>query len=116
MGNTQTFHKARLAVLTLTAWQLLLTAALRALAGGSAAAAWSIGMGGCIGMLAGLYQAIRLLQVDAREPAGIFAGLWISELVKIVLTGALFLVAIRLLEVRMVPTIVALRQPTLFIG
>jgi ATP synthase protein I len=108
MGNTQTFHKARLAVLTLTAWQLLLTAAFAGAVwlGGSAAAALSIGMGGCIGMLAGLYQAIRLLQVDAgAQPQAFLQGLWISELVKIVLTGALFLVAIRLLEARMVPTI-----------
>ena len=73
---------------------------------GFATAAASIGIGGTIGMVAGLYQAIRLLQVDAgSQPQAFMSGLWVSEVVKIVLTGALFLVAIRLLHAEMVPTI-----------
>jgi len=109
MGNAHTFHKARRAVFTLTGWQLLLTVALTGVTAlmGSAAAAMSVGIGGAIGMVAGLYQAIRLLQVDAgAQPEAFMQSLWVSEIVKIVLTGALFLVAIRLLQVQMVPTIV----------
>lgn len=58
-------------------------------------------------MIAGLYQAMRLLQVNAAEqPDALMRGMWISEAVKIVLTVALFVLAIRLLKVEMVPTLV----------
>jgi len=108
MGNTQTFQKARHAVLRLSAWQLGLTLTLSALAMLlSRMAAVSVLTGGLIGMLAGLYQAQRMLRIDASmHPESYMQGLWISEAVKIVLTVALFIVAIRLLQVQMVPTIV----------
>lgn len=108
MGNTRTFQKARRAALVLTGWQLGLTTALAVAVGfaGSPRAALSVCAGGAIGMLAGLYQALRLLQVNAgEEPAAFLRGLWVSEAVKIVLTAALFIAAIRLLAVTMVPTI-----------
>ena len=74
---------------------------------GSQAAAVSVATGGFIGLVAGLYQALRLLQVDAgQSPAAFMQGLWVSEAVKIVVTAALFLIAIQLLAVQMVPTIV----------
>ena len=109
MGNTQTFQKARLAVIRLSVWQLSLTIALVL-----AASLWfdgkfvtSVLAGGVIGMLAGFYQAQRMLQVDAAEhPEAFMQGLWISEAIKIVLTVALFIVAIRLFRVQMVPTII----------
>ena len=42
-------------------------------------------------MIAGLYQAMRLLQVNAAEqPDALMRGMWVSEAVKIVLTVALF--------------------------
>jgi ATP synthase protein I len=106
MGNTQAFHKARLAVVRLTGWQLGVTMALTAAALlVSRAAAASVFTGGAIGMLAGVYQSQRLLRVDASlQPASFMRGLWISEAVKIVLTVAMFIVAIRLLKVQMVPT------------
>jgi ATP synthase protein I len=109
MGNTQTFQKARLAVIRLFGWQLLLTLVLAVIAmllvdGGFAL---SVFAGGAIGMIAGFYQAQRMLRVDAgAQPEAFMRGLWISELVKIVLTVALFVVAIRLLQVQMVPTII----------
>lgn len=109
MGNTSNFHKARLAVFRLTGWQLLLTAALACAAwlAGYDGAAMSVCVGGGIGMLAGLYQALRLLQVNAaEEPEALMRALWLSEAVKIVLTVAMFILAIRLLAVEMVPTIV----------
>lgn len=109
MGNAQTFQKARLAVIRLSVWQLSLTVALVL-----AASLWfdgnfatSVLAGGVIGMLAGFYQAQRMLQVDAAEHPEVFMqGLWISEAIKIVLTVALFIVAIRLFRVQMVPTII----------
>ena len=109
MGMTQTFQNARLAVIRLSAWQLSLTLAL-ALIGllwfdsGFAA---SVLAGGVIGMLAGFYQAHRMLQVDAgKHPEAFMQSLWISEAVKIALTVALFIFAIRLFRVQMVPTII----------
>ncbi len=109
MGNTQAFQKARIAVLRLTGWQFLLTAllTLAALLAGLGSAALSVFAGGSIGMVAGLYQALRLLQVDAGvQPDALMRGMWVSEAVKIVLTVALFMLAIRLLQVEMVPTLV----------
>jgi ATP synthase protein I len=109
MGNTQTFQKARLAVIRLSAWQLSLTVALVLMAWlwFDAGFATSLLAGGMIGMLAGFYQAQRMLRVDAAEHPEVFMqGLWISEAVKIVLTVALFIVAIRLFRVQMVPTII----------
>jgi ATP synthase protein I len=109
MGNTQTFQKARLAVIRLLVWQLLLTAtaAIIAMFLVNKAFAFSVVVGGAIGMLAGSYQAQRMLRVDAgSHPEAFMQGLWVSEAVKIVLTVALFVVAIRLLKVQMVPTII----------
>jgi ATP synthase protein I len=109
MGNTQTFQKARLAVFRLTVWQLLLTLALAliALLFVDNSFALSVVAGGSIGMLAGFYQAQRMMRVDAGlHPEAFMQGLWVSEVVKMVLTVALFIVAIRLLRVEMVPTIV----------
>jgi ATP synthase protein I len=109
MGNTQTFQKARLAVFRLTVWQLLLTLALAliALLFVDNSFALSVVAGGSIGMLAGFYQAQRMMRVDAGlHPEAFMQGLWVSEVVKMALTVALFIVAIRLLRVEMVPTIV----------
>jgi ATP synthase protein I len=109
MGNTQIFQKARLAVIRLSVWQLSLTVALVLMAWlwFDAGFATSVLAGGVIGMLAGFYQAQRMLQVDAAEHPEVFMqGLWISEAIKIVLTVALFIVAIRLFRVQMVPTII----------
>jgi ATP synthase protein I len=109
MGNTQTLQKARLAVFRLCGMQLMLTVAVTLLAllmfgSSTATSAFS---GGLIGVLAGFYQAQRMLRVDAgSHPEAFMRGLWVSELVKIVLTVAMFIAAIRLLRVQMVPTIV----------
>jgi ATP synthase protein I len=109
MGDTHIFHKAQLAVIRLSAWQFLLTLALALLAVlfVDNDFALSVVSGGFIGMFAGFYQAQRMLRVDAgKHPDAFMRGLWISELVKIALTVALFVVAIRLLRVQMVPTII----------
>ena len=109
MGNTQTFQKARLAVIRLSVWQLSLTVVfvLTALMLFGSSFAMSVLAGGLIGMVAGFYQAQRMLQVDAGEhPEAFMQSLWISEAIKIVLTVAFFIVAIRLFQVQMVPTII----------
>ncbi len=109
MGNSRTFQKARIAVLCLAGGQLLLTLLLTATAWltGYDNAALSVFVGGSIGMIAGLYQALRLLQVDsAGAPEAFLRGLWVSEAVKILLTVAMFVLAIRVSKIEMVPTIV----------
>ena len=109
MGNTQTFQKARQAVFRLCGMQLLLMVALTLIALWffDKPIAMSVFSGGLIGLIAGFYQAQRMLRVDAgTHPEAFMSGLWISELVKIVLTVAMFIAAIRLLQVQMVPTIV----------
>lgn len=108
MGNTQTFRMARLAFYRLAAWQLAATAivvaAASAVSGGNAAI--SAACGGLIGIVAGLYQALRMLRVDASTyPEQFMASVYVGEALKIVLTVALFIAAIRLLGVEMVPTI-----------
>ncbi|MGI9290593.1 MAG: ATP synthase subunit I [Gammaproteobacteria bacterium] len=109
MGNTHKFQKARQAVFRLTVWQLLLTAIVAGIAYlvFGTEFAFSATVGGLIGIVAGSYQAQRMLRVDAgKYPEAFMRGLWTSEVVKIVLTVALFILAIRLLQVQMVPTIV----------
>jgi len=109
MGNTNLFHKARLAVFRLSGIQLAVTVVLSLLALMlfGPLTAGSLFSGGLIGMIAGLYQAQRMLRVDASaHPEAFMRGLWVSEIVKIFLTVALFVVVVRVLRVAMVPTIV----------
>lgn len=109
MGNTNTFQKARLAVIRLSLWQALLTAALALIAAFTVGSAFALSViaGGAIGVLAGSYQAQRMLSIDAASHPGSFMqGLWTSELMKIVITVVMFLVAIRVFKAEMVPTIV----------
>lgn len=108
MGNTQTLQQARRAVIRLAAWQcgLIALAAMIVWWLSDTAAVRSLVTGGGIGVLAGLYQSQRLLRIDAGgHPEQFMRGLWVSEVLKIVLTVALFIAAIRLLQVTMVPTV-----------
>ncbi len=110
MGNEQLFLSLRRAVWRLASWQLLVTlcvAAAAALIGGRL---WFLSAltGGGIGLLAGLYQALRMLSVDASEhPQRYLSSVYVSEALKIVLTVALFIGAIKVLRVELVPVIVA---------
>ena len=109
MGNSQTFQKARHAVFRLSVWQLLLTLAFAGCGGWlvDKSFALSVIAGGGIGMVAGSYQAQRMLRVDAGlHPEAFMRALWTSELIKIVLTVAFFIAAIRVFQVAMVPTII----------
>ncbi len=99
----------QMAAFRLAGWQALLTGFVAAGAywlGGSSAAL-SAATGGSIGIVAGLYQALRMFRVDAgRDPQGFMRGVYIGEAVKIVLTVALMIAAIRVLGVEMLPFMV----------
>jgi ATP synthase protein I len=109
MGNELALRSVRRAAWLLAGWQLLLTllvAALMTLAGGERWF-WSALAGGGIGILAGLYQALRMLRVDASEhPERYMGSVYVSEALKIVLTVALFIAAIKVLKVELVPVMV----------
>jgi ATP synthase protein I len=94
------------AAFRLAGWQALLTGMVAAGAfwfGGSSAALSAL-TGGGIGIVAGLYQALRMFRVDAsRDPEGFMRSVYVGEAVKIVLTVALIIAAIRVLSVEMLP-------------
>ena len=90
----------------LAGWQLALTGLVAAGAGwlGGSASGLAAATGGSIGIVAGLYQALRMFRVDAsKDPAGFMRGVYVGEVVKIILTAALTIAAIRVLNVTMVP-------------
>ena len=90
----------------LAGWQLALTGLVAAGAGwlGGSASGLSAAIGGSIGIVAGLYQALRMFRVDAsKDPAGFMRGVYVGEVVKIILTAALTIAAIKVLNVTMLP-------------
>ena len=94
------------AAFRLAGWQVLLTGIVAAGAFwlGGLSAALSAACGGSIGIVAGLYQALRMFRVDAsKDPEGFMRGVYIGEAVKIALTVALMIAAIRVLGVEMLP-------------
>lgn len=110
MANEQAFRSLRLAAWRLAGWQCVVTLVLTAGAALAGGRGWALSAaaGGGIGTLAGLYQGLRMLRVDASEnPAGFLRGVYVGEVLKIVLTAALFVAAIRLLQVELLPVIAA---------
>ena len=94
------------AAFRLAAWQLVMTGLVTAIASwlGGSEGAVSAAIGGSIGIIAGLYQALRMFRVDAnRDPDGFLRGVYVGEAVKILLTVALMIAAIRVLQVEMLP-------------
>jgi F0F1-type ATP synthase assembly protein I len=94
------------AVFRLAAGQIALTGVVVGGAAwlGDAGDAYSALAGGGIGIVCGLYQAMRMFRVDASaDPEGFLRGVYISEAIKIVLTVALIVVAIRTLNVNFLP-------------
>ena len=85
------------AAFRLASWQALLTGMVAAGAfwfSGSSAALSAL-TGGSIGIVAGLYQALRMFRVNAAlDPEGFMCSIYIGEAVKIVLTVALMIAAI----------------------
>jgi len=106
MDNALAFQGLRRAACRLCAWQFVSTALVAAgvawlIAPG---AAWSAVAGGMIGLLTGLYQALRMFRGDAsRFPERFMKGVYAGEVVKILLTAALFIYAIRVLEAEFLP-------------
>jgi F0F1-type ATP synthase assembly protein I len=97
------------AAFRIAGWQLALTGVVAAGASwlGGPASGLSALTGGSIGILAGTYQALRMFRVDAsRDPAGFMRGVYVGEIVKIFLTVALTIVAIRVLRVEMLPFLI----------
>ena len=94
------------AAFRLAAWQLVITglvAAIASLVGGSDYAVSAL-IGGSIGIVAGLYQALRMFRIDAsKDPDGFLRGVYVGEAIKILLTVALIIAAIRALNVAMLP-------------
>lgn len=100
----------RRAAWRLASWQGVITLVIAAAAGllGGQSAATSALLGGGIGMICGLYQAMRMFRVSAADdPGRFYRGVWVSEVVKILLTVALFIFAIRVLDPEFGPMIVA---------
>jgi F0F1-type ATP synthase assembly protein I len=90
----------------LAGWQVVITGLVAAVAGwlGGSGSALSAAVGGGIGLLAGLYQALRMFSVDAgRNPDGFMQRVYVTEALKIVLTVALMIAAIKVLRVELLP-------------
>ena len=67
----------------------------------------SAATGGSIGIVAGLYQALRMFSADTgTSPAGFMQRVYVTEALKIVTTVALMIAAIRLLHVELLPFMV----------
>lgn len=110
MSNSLGPRMLRRAALRLGVMQLGLTLVVAAAAGwiGGPAGAFSAAVGGGIGIVAGLYQALRLSSVSAADdPARFMRAMYVGEGMKILLTAALFVAAIRLMQPRFGPTLVA---------
>ncbi len=100
----------RRAALWLGAIQLAITLVVAAAAGWLAGleSARSALIGGGIGIVAGLYQALRLAGRSlADDPARFMRAVYVGEGMKILLTAVLFVVAIRVMQPRFAPTMVA---------
>jgi len=110
MGNTKTFRLMQRAAIRLAFWQAMITVSLALLFvwfSGTEAMLSAL-VGGGIGALAGLYQALRMFRADAAaSPGGFLRAAYAGEAIKILLTVALFIAAIRILKVEFGPTMIA---------
>lgn len=113
-GNGMSDPEAR-RLLRRTAWllaagQAVLTLLVTAAAGwlGGTASARSALAGGCIGTVPALYQALRMFSVSAAEDPGRFMrAVYVGEFMKIVITAALFVAAIRIMKPQFLPLMAA---------
>lgn len=110
MSDPQARRLLRRTAWRLAAGQLALTLLVTAMAGwlGGAASARSALAGGCIGTVPGLYQALRMFSVSAAEEPGRFMrAVYVGEFMKIAITAALFVVAIRIMKPQFLPLMAA---------
>ncbi len=108
MDNALALQGLRRAAYRLSGWQLVMTALVVAGAAwiAGSAAALSALAGGVIGTVTGLYQAVRLFRTDASQYPEAFMGtVYAGEAVKILLTAALFIFAIKALRADFLPLI-----------
>lgn len=71
---------------------------------GGSGAAYSSMIGGSIGIIAGLYQALRMFRANAAaDPQRFLRSVYVGEAIKILLTVALMIAAIRTLNVSFLP-------------
>jgi F0F1-type ATP synthase assembly protein I len=92
----------------LAAGQAALTALIAAVAErfGPEGSMQSALAGGVIGIVAGLYQALRMFgSSPASDPARYLRAVYVGEAMKILITAALFVAAIRLLKPQFLPFI-----------
>ena len=109
MGSTQAFRRLRIGAYWLAGWQLVVTSLTAGAAGLVGGRCWVVSAfaGGCIGVVAGLYQALRMFCMDAsQEPERYMSAVYVSEAIKVTLTVALFIGAIKILQIEIVPTMV----------
>jgi ATP synthase protein I len=110
MSNPQALRLLRRAAWRLAAGQAALTLGIAAVAGwlGAGPDARSALAGGGIGIVAGLYQALRMFSVSAaEEPARFMRAVYVGEAMKILITAALFIAVIRVMKPQFVPMMVA---------
>jgi len=105
----QVIQMMRTEAYRLAGWQLLVTFLIAAAMGFMGGSSWAVSAvaGGCIGLVTNLWQALRMARVAGSAPEGFLGGLYLSELIKAVLTVALFIFAIKVFQVELVPTISA---------
>jgi F0F1-type ATP synthase assembly protein I len=92
------------AAFRLAGWQVVVVVlvATGAMWIGGPDSGWSAVTGGSIGIIAGLYQALRMFSFDlAADPDGFMPSVYVTEALKIVLTVVLIIAAIRLLHVEL---------------
>lgn len=105
-SDSQSRHQLRRAAYLLAAGQAALTLVIAAAAGwlGTAGSARSALAGGAIGVLAGLYQALRMFSVSAADdPVRFQRAVYVGEAMKILITAVLFILAIRVMKPQFLP-------------
>lgn len=110
MGTWQGLRELRKAALKLAGWQTAITMVIAGAAGwlGGTYSAYSALAGGAIGIAAGLYQALRMFSVDAAaNEARFMRAVYVSQAVKLLLTAALFVAAIRVFSRNFAPLMIA---------
>lgn len=110
MSDPEAPRRLRRAAWQLAGWQAALTVvvAIAAAGLGTRMSAWSALAGGAIGTLAGLYQSLRMFGRNAAaDPAGFMRAVYVGEFMKIIITAALFVVAIRLMRPQFLPMMAA---------
>lgn len=98
------------AAFRLAGWQIVLTLVIAAAAGwlGGTGSARSALLGGGIGTIAGLYQALRMFRSSAADdPARFLRAVYVGEAMKVLLTAAFFVAAIRVLHPQFLPMMAA---------